>query len=275
MGELSPSPLSGKTVVVTRAAAQSEKLCEELAAKGVTVRLLPLIAIAPPESYAELDEALRRLEEFDWILFTSANAVQAVAGRQPELGGTRRPEGRRPLVAAVGPATAHAAEEAGFSVEYVAANHSGVGLAEELVESVRGKKVFLPRSDRANPELPAALKRHGAMVTEVVAYRTVPPSKADRDRVNESLNKEIDGILFFSPSAVQNFLALVDRKRLDKLQGRAVMVAIGPTTAGALSAAGMQRIAWATDTTPNAVLQALEGHLARTRKRSTAGVKQG
>jgi uroporphyrinogen-III synthase len=79
--------------------------------------------------------------------------------------------------------------------------------------------------------------------------------------------------LFFSPSAVQRFLELVERKRLEKLQGRAVMVAIGPTTAGALSAAGIPRIAWAADTTTSAVMQALEGHLSRTRLRLSSGAK--
>lgn len=274
MGETKLSPLAGKTVVVTRAAGQSEELCAELRARGATVSLVPLIAIAPPESLAELDAALRGLGEFDWVLFTSANAAQTVAARRRELGLTEAGGERVPLVAAVGPATAHAAEEAGFAVEHVASDHSGAGLAGELAEAVRGKRVFLPRSDRANPELPAALKRNGATVTEVVAYRTVTPGKAERERVNASLEAEIDGILFFSPSAVQSFLELTERKRLEKLQGRAVMVAIGPTTAGALSAAGMQRIAWAAEATTSAVVQALEGHLARTKRRSSAGVTE-
>jgi uroporphyrinogen-III synthase len=275
VGEPVASPLAGKTVVVTRAEGQSEELCAELRARGANVKLLPLIAFAPPESFAELDGALQRLETFDRILFTSANAVQAVARRHRELGMTIAGEGKKTKVAAVGPATSRAAEDAGFAVEYVAAEHSGLALAEELKKEVRGKDVFLPRSDRANPDLPAALRRAGAKVTEVIAYRTVAPNKADRDRVNEVLKADIDGILFFSPSAVGNFLELVDKKRLEKLQGRAVMVAIGPTTAGALSAAGIARIAWATDTTADAVIKALEGHLSRTRLRSSAEAKRG
>lgn len=274
MPEPSVSPLTGRTIVVTRAASQSGKLCEELAARGAKVKALPLISFAPPDDSGALDAGLKRLPSFDWIVFTSANAVQAVARRQRELGLAGNVSGeKRARVAAVGPATAEAATETGFSVDFVATNHSGGGLAEELREEVRGRGVFLPRSDHANPELPAALKREGATVTEAVAYKTVPPSKAERALANECLKDEVDGILFFSPSAVQNFLEIVDRKVLEKLQGRAVMVAIGPTTAGALSAAGIQRIAWATDTTASAVLQALEGHLARTRRRTTAGVK--
>jgi uroporphyrinogen-III synthase len=275
VGDTGASPLAGKTVVVTRAQGQSQELCAALQARGANVRQLPLIAFAPPESFVELDEALQRLRGFDWILFTSANAVQAVARRQRDLNGAAPVDGSTVRVATVGPATSRAAEDAGFSVEYVAVEHSGLALAEELKDEVRGKSVFLPRSDRANPDLPEALKRAGAKVTEVIAYRTVAPSKTERERVNELLKEDVDGILFFSPSAVGNFLELVEKKRLEKLQGRAVMVAIGPTTAGALSAAGIARIAWATDTTTDAVIRALEGHLSRTRLRSNAGIKQG
>lgn len=268
------SALAGKTVVVTRAEGQGEELYAELRARGADVKLLPLIAIAPPESFVELDGALQRLETFDWVLFTSANAVQAVARRKRELHGPASVDGKQPKIAAVGPATSRAAEDAGFAVEYVAGEHSGAGLAAELKDELKGRAVFLPRSDRANPDLPEALKRAGARVTEVIAYRTVAPSKADRERVNEGLSEGVDGILFFSPSAVQNFLELVERKRLQRLQGRAVMVAIGPSTAGALSAAGIPRIAWAADTTTGAVIQALEGHLSRTRLRSSTGADQ-
>lgn len=273
MGESSASPVVEKTIVVTRAESQCGKLREELEARGAKVKLLPLIAFAPPDDFGALDAALHQLATFDWILFTSANAVQQLAKRCRDLGLAAGSAGRMPRVAVVGPATAEAAVEAGFSVDFVATNHSGGGLAEELRDELRGKKVFLPRSDRANPDLPAALKRLGAQVTEAVAYKTVTPGNADRERLNSCCKEEVDAILFFSPSAVQAFLELVDRKVLEKLQGRAVMVAIGPTTAGALSAAGIQRIAWAADTTETAVLQALEGHLARTRKRTTAGVK--
>jgi uroporphyrinogen-III synthase len=268
------SPLSGKTIVVTRAAAQSDPLCAELNARGAKVKLLPLISFAPPEDYSAMDAALKRLESFDWLLFTSANAVQAVEERRKVVGDGTGPSCTNPRVAVVGPATAEAAAGAGFSVDFVAAHHSSAGLLEELGESLRSRKVFLPRSDRANPDLPTALRGIGATVTEVVAYRTLPPSKADRERVLDGLKDGVDGILFYSPSAVQSFLELVGHEKLEKMQGRVLMVAIGPTTAGTLSAAGVQRIAWAADTTTKSVIEALEGHLSRMRKRS-AGAKEG
>jgi len=272
---MSGSPLGEKIVMVTRAAAQSGELCEELNARGARVKILPLVSFSPTENYDALDAALTGIETFDWVLFTSVNAVQAVERRGNELNRGLDRAVKLPRAAAVGPVTADAAEAAGFSVEHVAADHSGAGLARELGEELRSKKVFLPRSDRANPELPAALRRCGALVTEVVAYRNLPPSTTDREKLHETLRNGVDSILFYSPSAVQNFLELLGRERLDTLQGRVLMVAIGPTTANALSAAGVQRIARAVDTTTKAVVEALEGHLARTKKRSVAGVKEG
>lgn len=264
------SPLAGKTVIVTRAAEQSGKLVEELTARQARVKVVPLISFAPPENYSEMDAELARINTFDWILFTSANAVHAMDRRRRQLAGDAAAE-TLPRAAAVGPATADEAEHAGFSVDYVATNRSGAGLAEELQEELKGRSVLLPRSDRANPELPEALRRNGARVTEVMAYRTLPPSDDIRNQMKASLKEGADGILFFSPSAVHGFVELVGRERLTSLEGKAVMVAIGPTTARALSAAGAQRIAWAADTTPRAVIDALEGHLARSRKRGTGG----
>ena len=272
MADAIASPLAGKIVVVTRAAAQSNELCEELSARGAQARLLSLISFAPPESYDAMDAALNSIEAFDWVLFTSANAVQAVERRGEDLGRNLNTLAKLPPAAAVGPATSGAAEAAGFSVEYVATDHSGTGLARELGAELRGKKVLLPRSDRANPDLPAALRRSGAVVTEVVAYRNLPPNPNERGKVQDSLSGA-DAIVFYSPSAVQNFVELAGRERLETMQGRVVMVAIGHTTSSALSSAGMQRIARAAETTTKAVVEALEGHLSRTKRRSAVGVK--
>lgn len=274
MAETVTSPLAGKTVVVTRAAAQSGRLVEELSERQAKVKLIPVVTFAPPEDFAALDAVLARMDSFEWILFTSANAVQAVDRRRRELGIESSARMSQVRAAAVGPATAEEAEHAGFSVEYVATNHSGSGLAEELGEEMAGKSVLLPRSDRASAELPTILRRSGAVVTEVVAYRTLPPSESEREKATECLKEGVDGVLFFSPSAVHNFFELVGGERMRALQGRAVMVAIGPTTARALSGAGFQRIARAADTTPEAIVEALEGHLARSRKRSIAGAEQ-
>jgi uroporphyrinogen-III synthase len=274
VANLIASPLAGKTIIITRAAQQSGELFEELSARGANVKLLPLVSFAAPEDYAPIDAALSSIDAFDWVLFTSSNAVQALERRGEELGRSLNALAKLPPAAVVGPATSGAAEAAGFSVEFVAAEHSGAGLARELGAELRGRKVLLPRGDRANSDLPTALRKCGALVTEVVAYRNLPPSSTDQEKVEECLKDGVDGILFYSPSAVQNFLELLGRERMATFQGRVLMVAIGPTTANALSGAGIQRIARAADTTTKAVVEALEGHLARTKKRSVGGAKE-
>ncbi len=275
MAEAAASPLSGKRVVITRAVQQSSELFEKLRARGAVPVSLPLVSFAPPQDYAPVDAALQELERFHWAIFTSVNVVHALVTRSATLGRDLHQLGKPPRIAVVGPATKQEAEHAGFSVDYVAKTHLGVALAEELGEQLLDKVVLLPRSDRANPDLPAALRRFGAKLTEVVAYRTLPPGDVDRERVAKIVAGEADAVLFFSPSAVQNFADVLGRPQWSAAQNGVVMAAVGPVTAAALREAGVQRIVLAADTTPAAIVAALEAHFADTTKRSTAGAKHG
>jgi uroporphyrinogen III methyltransferase / synthase len=270
--ETDTSPLAGKRVVITRAALQSADLSDKLRGCGAIPVLLPLVKFAPPEDYAPLDAALLQWKRFNWVMFTSAYAMQAVTARAARFGRNLAKAGAPPNVAVVGPATREKAERAGFSVAYTARTHVGVALAEELGERLKKRRVLLPRSDRANPDLPSALRRMGAEVTEVVAYRTVRPSDGDQDLVARVAKGDADAILFFSPSAVHTFIELVGRERLNALQARTVMASIGPVTAAALRKAGIQRIVVPAEATADAVVGALESHFA-TSKRFSAGAK--
>ncbi len=138
----------------------------------------------------------------------------------------------------MGPTTAAAAERAGFLVTYQAKTHSGAALANELRGEWSGQTVFLPRSDRANPDLPRLLREYGAEVTEAIAYRTVTPVNLDQEKVAAILNGDVEAILFFSPTAVENFAAVVGQKTLQDLQHRVILTAVGPITATALQEAG-------------------------------------
>ena len=278
MGDRVGSPLEGKRVVITRAEAQSGELMESLSSRGAIPILLPLVEFAPPKDYVSLDAALTNIEKHDWLLFTSVNAVQAVATRQVKLGLATNPLRNGPEVAAVGPATQRVADELGFRVAYVAKNHLGVALAEELGERLAGARVFLPRSDRANPDLPAALRRLGAKVTEVVAYRTVCPAGIDGREVAQLAGGQADALLFFSPTAVRNFSELLRGEVQGKFEIRAALAVVGPVTFGALSDTELcQRTnappIVASDTTPAAIVDALELHFATQRQRSPAGAK--
>jgi uroporphyrinogen-III synthase len=254
------SSLAGKRIIITRAVAQSSELFGELSLRGAISVSLPLVSFSAPEDCAPIDQALHRWEAFDWVLFTSANAVQSVASRSAVLGLALDCGAKSPRIAAVGPATKDEATRAGLCVEHVARTHLGMALAQELAPHLRGRSVFLPRSNKANPDLPAALKKLGVRLTEVVAYRTLPPSDVDRDRVTKELGHGAAAAIFFSPSAVHNLVDLIGAPALNELSSQLVIGAVGPVTSAALRDHGVDRTVIAADTTAAAVIDALESH---------------
>ena len=274
MAEVTPKSLAGKRIVITRSAAQSETLARELSARGAIPVVIPLISFADPEDFGPLDAALAEIERFDWMILTSAQAVHAVAKRGEKLKLSLIHLGSKPRIACVGPVTAETARRAGFRVEYVAETHSGAGLADELGNRLQGSKIFLPRSDRANPDLPSALSRYGAEVTEVIAYRTLRPSAVDERQLREIAEGGTEAVLFFSPSAVQHFGELLGSEQFRALQDRLAITAVGPVTAHALREAGVRRLVISADTSAAAVVEALEEHFAGTMKQASAGAKR-
>jgi uroporphyrinogen-III synthase len=266
--------LAGKRIVITRSAAQSEVLAREFSVRGAIPVVLPLVAFAEPEDFAPLDEAIKGIDQFDWMILTSAQAVRALDKRREELKRGLIQSGSKLRIACVGPVSAEAARQAGFPVEFVAETHTGAGLAEELGKRLSGARIFLPRSDRANPDLPPALKRHGAQVTEVVAYRTLRPTDVGQRDLRQIAEGAADAVLFFSPSAVQHFAELFGGEQLRVLQDKLAITAVGPVTANALRQAGAQRIVMAGDTTAGAVVAALEKHFAASAGQAPAGAKR-
>ena len=275
MAETVRSALDGKRIVITRAAAQSEALSREFTGHGAISIVLPLVSFAEPEDFAPMDKAIVQLERFDWMILTSAQAVRAVVARSKNLGRPLIGTESKVRIAAVGPVTAQAAKHAGLPVEYVANIHNSVALSDELGERLRERKVFLPRSDRATPDMPVALRRHGAHVTEAIAYRTLRPSEIDKSNLSRIAAGEADAVLFFSPTAVQHFEELLGRRRLSTLEHRLAITAAGPVTARALREAGVGRMVVAADTTTQAVVETLEKYFAGTIQKSSAGAKRG
>jgi len=266
--------LAGKRIVITRSAAQSEALARVLSERGAIPVVLPLVAFAAPEDFAPLDAAIVEIHRFDWIIFTSAQAVRAVVKRTEELKRSLIHAGSKLRIASVGPVTAAAARQAGLRVDYVAETHTGAALAEELGRRLCEARVFLPRSDRANPDLPRTLKRHGAQVTEGIAYRTLRPTDLEQRNLGRIAEGTADAVLFFSPSAVQHFAELFGGEQLRALQDKLAITAVGPVTASALREAGVGRTVVAGDTTAAAVVEALEEHFAGTVKQAPAGAKR-
>lgn len=231
-------PLRGLTVVVTRQPEQGRALRDALEGLGARVLELPAIEVRPPTDGGPLDEALRRLSSFDWVVFTSANAVGAVGRRLSSLGLSGALLRTPPRVAVVGPATADAVHET-FPGAAVALDAGKDARAAGLLDALRGvgiagQRVLLPASSRARGELGQGLRAAGAEVTVVEAYETGAPPELGA-QVRACLEALPDLFVFASPSAVSNLAAAAG----DRLGGQAAVV-IGPTTREAARDAGLE-----------------------------------
>jgi uroporphyrinogen-III synthase len=273
--EKSPNSLSGKRVVVTRAAEQSGTLVEALREKGAVPVLVPMVAFGPPDDPALLDGAMHELRRYDWIFLTSQNALRALQERSQFLKFSLAQAAAGVRIAAVGPATAEAAENAGLKVAYVATKHQGFSLAEELALELKNKRVFLPRSDHANPELVGRLEELGAQVKEIVAYKTIRPDSNDRAELEAMAQDGADAVLFFSPSAVHHLQDLLGHEKFLEFSRRAVFAAIGPVTEEALRKAEVHRVVVARDATVACVVATLVESFSQPGPGLSGGVNPG
>ena len=265
-GRLAPAlrrPLAGWRVLVTRTRRQASGLAAALAAEGAHPVLLPAVAIerrADPEAVREAIEALRA-GAYDWVAFTSANAVEAWFGLVREAGADARLfAGAR--LAAVGAATAGALEARGLAADLTPPEASGAGVAEALAAlGVEGARVLLPRAERASPALPARLREAGAAVDEVTLYLAAPPAAPPPEALAAVRAGAIDAAAFASSSAVRNLAALLGGD-LAPLRG-AVAACIGPRTAEAAREAGLEPRVVASDASVEALVEALRRHAAQ------------
>ena len=245
-------PLLGKRVLVTRAAHQAGKLSEALAALGAEPVAVPVLEMLPPDSYEPLDEALRRLDSFDWLILTSGNAVEAVTARCSYL--HVKVEG--PWVAAVGRATAEAARKAGFQVAVVPESYHSEGLVAALGDAAKGKRVLLARAVVARDVIPEALAAGGADVTVVDAYQTAIPEGAAA-RLREAMRGRIDAAVFTSSSSVKHLAALAREMGMVFPFAGVKAVSIGPVTSEMLRNLGWEPAAEASVSSISGLIQAV------------------
>jgi uroporphyrinogen III methyltransferase/synthase len=225
------SILSGKRIVTTRARKQANELTHRLSALGAEVIEFPTIAIEPPREYAPMDRAIKQLDSYRWLFFTSVNSVDFFFNRLRQLGKNSHALEHLKVVA-IGPQTAGRLESEGVHGALVPAKYQAEGILEELDPSqVRGCRILLPRAAKARQVLPETLGRWGAFVDVVEAYQTVLPQQF-KPSLNELFEQNrIDLILFTSSSTVVNFAQLVETQDLaGQLHGVAVGC-IGPITA--------------------------------------------
>jgi uroporphyrinogen III methyltransferase/synthase len=261
-------PLFGRRVLVTRSPEQAGALCRALEEAGAEPVAVPLIrTVAAPET-PELAAALAALGEYDWIAFTSANAVRALARLARRAG--REPASLRARALSVGPATHAAAADEGFACEPLA---GPAGDAAALLAGARaslpiaGRRLLWPRAAAAGPELARALREAGARVDEVAVYRTEPaPFDAAALRA-ELAAGALHALTFASPSAARSFAAGMGPDGMADAR-RARVAAIGRVTAEALRSLGLPADAVAERPEPAALVAALAGAFEG-RERST------
>jgi uroporphyrinogen-III synthase len=240
---MQPTPLQGKRILVTRAREQAQEFVGQLELLGAEILIFPTVTFAEVEDAEPLNRAVIELDKFDWVIFTSANAVKFLANRFKAL---RIPTERinhlmlAPQIAVIGSATGDEAWSIGFIPQYEAVKSNGEALALELLDKLRGKRVLLPRSDLASSILPTALREAGADVVEVVAYRNIAPQAYDARVLEDVREGRVDVITLFSPSAYQHLIEEIDLDDLRRQSGKILLATIGPVTSAAVRQDGLE-----------------------------------
>ena len=226
-------PLFGKRVLVTRSRTQASRMCELLEDAGAIAVELPAIAIAPPENFEQLDEAVGRMASYGWVIFASVNAVDSVFQRLDSMGKDARAFGVA-RVGAIGPATATALVRRGIRPDFMPSRSVSSAALEELAAyDWNGVNVLLPAADIGRDELADGLSRFGAELHRVTAYRTItPPDAAQRAR--DALADGIDIVTFTSSSTVRNLISLLEEHDGPGKEALAhsLVACIGPVTSG-------------------------------------------
>jgi uroporphyrinogen III methyltransferase / synthase len=259
-------PLFGKRIVVTRPREQAADLVEGLEQLGATVIEAPTVRIVPPEDYAPLDAACTSVGQYDWVVFTSPNGVDYFFQRmQAGPNDTRSLAGVK--LCAVGPGTSEHLEQHCLKVDVTPAEFSVESVAEAMrvAGDLAGKRLLLPQADTAREFLADSLRKAGAIVTEVIAYRTVP---VEIQRDNEPdiyrmlLDRKVDVVTFTSASTVRNFVRLYGVDPVADLLQPVAIASIGPVTAEAAQQCGIRTTIMPSEYTIPALVQAIVDHFS-------------
>jgi len=224
-------PLFGKTILVTRAREQASDFRALLEERGARCLEFPTIEVVPPPSWEALDRALKNIDRYQWVIFTSVNGVRFLFQRLQALGeDVRALRGIR--LGAIGPKTAAAVAERGLRLDLVPSEYRAEAVIDALGEAeIRGRRFLLPRAAKAREVLPEKLVEMGGEVEVVTAYETVRPAEKAEEVRRLLREGAIHCITFTSSSTVENFIAMVGDEHLPSLLGKAVVACIGPITA--------------------------------------------
>jgi uroporphyrinogen III methyltransferase/synthase len=249
------SSLAGKRVLITRSRKQAGRFAAALQAVAAQPVLLPAFEIVEPESWDPLDHALQNLADFDWVVFTSSNAVEAVVDRMHTIGIDLGNLSVRRL-AVVGTVSGETLKHLIRAADAVpATTFTAEALAKELGD-VRGQTILLPRGDLAKSDLPQALSAAGANVLEVIVYRAVPLKEPAAVRQIE----RPDVITFTSAESARVAVNLLGEAGVADWTDEIPIACIGPVTAAAVREMGLHPSVVAKEFTTKGLIAAMESH---------------
>jgi len=245
-------------VLITRPRSQADDFAERLREAGFEPIYFPVIEIRPIENNTELEKAIKNLEKYDWVVFTSVNAVPPTVSPHFLQKWGECPEGTRGVkVAAIGPKTADALRKHNIEPDFIPDEYVGEAILSGLGD-VKNKWVLLPRAEIAREELPREIVRAGGIAHEIVVYKTLP-AKIDIEGL-AALKSGVDVITFTSASTVENFVAIVKQNGLDPLNlpNDPLFACIGPITEQAAKEAGFQNIIVAKEYTTDGLIEVIQ-----------------
>ena len=255
------SALTGKRVLVTRTIEQASATAALLRERGAEPVVVPTIEIHPPSDPRPMERAVAGLErDYDWIAFTSANAVAATLREALRQGRDAGAIGVGAIkIAAIGPGTEAALAAHGLRADLGPREFRGEGLAEEMLKRLAGgARVLVPRAKEAREVLPDALRAAGMHVHVVTVYETRKPPQTTADRLAALLQSgALDAVMFTSGSTVDNLCDLLGERAAGLLSGVRV-ASIGPVTTAAAERRGLRVDATASEATVLRLVVALE-----------------
>lgn len=240
-------------VLITRPRVQADDFAEKLRTAGFEPIFFPVIEISPIEDNVALEKTFEKLDCYQWVVFTSVNAVDMVFNRYSHLISGK---GSGVRFAAIGPKTAKALQARGITTHFVPEEYIAEAILPGLGD-VQGKWVLLPRAEIARKTLPEAIANAGGIVHEIAVYKTLP-AQPDSEGLT-ALKSGVDVITLTSASTVQNFVAIVKQNGLDPLHlpGDPVFACIGPITEQAAKEQGLVRLIVAKEYTTEGLMEVI------------------
>lgn len=231
-------PLFGQVIGITRPEDQADDAASQAYQLGALPVMLPTIEIRPPEDWAAVDSVLKRLDEFDWIVWTSANGVDGLLGRLWQTGGDVRRLGRAKL-ACIGPATAAALNKYSLRADLVPGEFRAEALAAALSPEVKGRRVLWARASRGRDVLPTELVRAGANLEQLVVYQNVDAASLSALELARLERGEFDWIGLSSPSIARSLARLITPAGREQIGKRTRLASISPVTTSAAIESGL------------------------------------